>query len=165
MKPQVLLEGACLFTACLSLHLVIWRLKTPTRHVPALLAVFGPPAAAYLLARWLGGRGEPEELAAVALLHAALASAYMQTYPAAQALSPSLQILRLLHNRPGLTEAQIRSKLAHGSWVEDRLDDLLAAGLVNRRPDGRVGITPRGAALVPPFYWFRRFLGLARGRG
>ncbi len=166
MSPQVLAAAFELFGAALVLHVLFWRLLgPPKRHVPALLAVFFGPALAYALVFF--GRREALDVCSVLLLHAALSCAYMQTYPAAQALSPSLQIVLIVaSSRSGVAVEELNRRLAGRVILGERIDDLLAAGLLAPgRSAGTLAITRRGAMIVPPFLLLRKILGLELGRG
>lgn len=158
-----LFRGFFLFLAALAGHVVLWRRRAPKRHVPALLGAFSVPALMY--AALAPARGC--DLWSDLLAYAALAAAYMQTYPAAQAQSPTLLIAAALEAAPsGLSDEELSRALPREMLVGDRVADLLAAGLVvpGSRP-GTVRLAERGALLLPPFRLLRLILGLPEGRG
>lgn len=99
MKLTVLLIGMASFSPCLVLHVMLWRRARPRSDVWALFLIFlGLPTLLALIALGGGvflprtGFPTPLEIGAVLLLHWALSAAYVQSYPAAQAQSPSLEI-------------------------------------------------------------------------
>lgn len=157
------LRACALFLAALLGHVALWRRRAPKRHVPALLGAFGIPAAMYAALSPISGC----LLAADLLAYAALAAAYMQSYPAAQAQSPTLLIALALARRPaGMTEEELADAIPREKLVGDRVRDLLDAGLVEPgQTKGRVRLTGRGAALLPPFKALRLILGLPEGKG
>lgn len=78
---------------------MLWRRARPRSDVWALFLIFlGLPTLLALIALGGGvflprtGFPTPLEIGAVLLLHWALSAAYVQSYPAAQAQSPSLEI-------------------------------------------------------------------------
>ena len=88
------------------------------------------------------------------------------SYPAVEALSPSLAITLMCKGagRRGLCREELSGIFADEVVLGPRLGDLERAGMI-RSADGRVSITRRGKALVIPFLWLRRVLGLSEGRG
>lgn len=150
------------FVAALAAHVAWWRASRPRSDLAALLLALVVAPVALLVAAWWRLRPfDAVDLLAAALLHLALASAYVQTYPAAQAASPSLQILLALGARraDGLTADELAAVFSHDQLVGARLDDLVANGLVRRVGDAW-GLSPAAAALVRFFVAFRALLGL-----
>ena len=166
MKPEILAFGFSSFLICFILHIFIWRLYHPHRHALALLGVFFLPLAALIplvgFLRALAG----VELFAVALLHAALSCAYIQVYPASQAQSPSFKILLFVGKAmpAGLAELEIQAQFKPAELLEERIQDLIDAGLV-REENGFLELTPSGRVMIFPFVVFRAALGLSAGAG
>lgn len=167
MKPSILLAGVGLFLLSLFVHVVIWRFWHPRRHALALFIIFIMPL--FLLAfalsivwttfQWL-------DFASVALLHLALSFAYIQTYPAVQALSPSLRILILVRaSMPaGMKEAEIFECFDSKQILDDRIHDLTISHLASET-NGVLEITAKGRLFILPFLALRKILGLAPGKG
>lgn len=166
----MLLVGFTLFAACLTLHIVIWRIGRPRSDVRALLVIFMIAPALVVVALHgasllTSGGPVPSVLDATAILliHWALASAYVLTYPAAQAQSPSLEIAYAVgQSMPrGLSREEILTLLNSETLVHSRVDDLVANRLI--RADGdRYVLTPSSTRLIRGFLGFRAFLGLPR---
>lgn len=163
MTDAVLL-GLAAFALGLGVHVAAWRLVRPVKHLTALAAAFGPACLGLPTAALWAGAG-PFEAAAAALLASACAAAYIQTYPAAQARSPTLVIVGLLaESAGGLSEAELRRALSSTPLVGARVSDLVDAGWLVREGRGlRLG--PPGRRLVGLFSRYRAFLGLEAGRG
>lgn len=167
MKPAVLFTAFGLFVFCLTLHILLWRFRHPRRHALALLVIFLGPLVLFPfvavkiwpLVSWI-------DLVAVSLLHIALSSAYIQIYPASQADSPSLRILRVVEGAAprGLTEEEIHISFDPEKLLEARIRDLLEAGLVSSAGDA-LTLTGRGRMLITPFIYLRKILGLRPGKG
>lgn len=165
MKPQILGIELSLFLFCLTLHVLIWRGQRPRHQAVALALIFLIPLALLLgFASKLQGRLPGIDLAAIALLHLSLTSAYVQTYPAIQAMSPTLLILLIVQKKifRGATEAEIASSFKRERLFGDRVQDLLAAGLVRKSKRG-LEITLQGSLLVTPLVFLRGLLGLPPG--
>ena len=168
-----MMRFAVVYVAALSValafvaHIAWWRWRRPPADIPAILAVFLVfPAIGYAaLASWsvLSPLAPltPFECGAAFLLHAAASSAYIQTYPATQARSPTLSILIALGRAPGgLDRAGIVAALASSGIVGARVQDLRRNALV--RKDGeRLVLTAPGKLLARAFGSYRRWLGLA----
>jgi hypothetical protein len=173
MRPSVLLVGFTLFAACLTLHIMMWRIRRPRSDVRALFVIFliAPTLGGVALfgASLLASGGQVPaalDVAAVLLVHWALASAYLLTYPAAQAQSPSLEIAFAVgRSMPrGLSREEILALLNSEALVHARMDDLVANRLV--RADGdRYVLTISSTRLIRGFLGFRALLGLPKQGG
>lgn len=119
-----------------------------------LFSLFGTlPFLIALLWSLSGMDAEASMLAA--FLAAALGAVYVISYPAAQAESPTLLLLRFLDSAPGKrrSEAEIHTFFANRSSLADRAADLQRDGLVAK---GKTTVS--GEALRIFFTYFRRAL-------
>jgi hypothetical protein len=173
MKAALLITGLLSFSCCLALHVVLWRVARPRSDVWGLFTIFlVVPTAVALLA--LGARavlpeaGLPEalEVAAMLLLHWALSSAYIQSYPAAQARSPSLEIAyAVVKSMPrGLSRDELLATVNTETLVQARVEDLVTDRLI-RAEGERYVLTPVAAGLVRLFLGLRALLGLRNQGG
>jgi hypothetical protein len=114
------------------------------------------------------GPGSPDglDVAATLLLHWALSSAYVQTYPAVQTMAPSLEIAYAVRRSMprGLSRAELLARLNTRALVQERIEDLVADRLVRREGD-RYVLTPASARLVRFFLGLRALLGLRHPGG
>lgn len=156
---QALLDGLQLFLLGLASHALLWRLAPSWRRIPVLLACFLAPGILLAFRR----QGAP--LAEAWLIHLALSCAYIQTYPAIQALSPTLRLVLFLQDsgKSGLSFEEMLARLEPRTLGADRIEDLLQGGLIRQGPAGELSPTPRAAWLLRPFVLLRRILGLAGG--
>jgi hypothetical protein len=173
MTAAVLLIGFLAFAGCLAVHVVLWRVARPRSDMRALFTIFlGVPSAVALLVAAAGalapGAGLLDGLDVVAalLLHGALSSAYIQSYPAAQAMAPSLQIAHAVRRSMprGLSREELVARLNTAALVQERVEDLVADRLVRVEGD-RYVLTPASAGLVRFFLGLRALLGLRRPGG
>jgi hypothetical protein len=165
MRAAVLLAGFASFVVCLAFHVVLWRTARPRSDARALVAIFLGAPTVLALAIAAGTPFRVDAFAAL-LLHWALSSAYIQTYPAAQARSPSLEIAyAVVKSMPrGLSREELLASLNTGLLVRDRLDDLVANGLV-RAAGERYVLTRFSRYLIRVFLAFRALLGLSKRGG
>jgi hypothetical protein len=164
---RALALGGVAFAAMLVLHVALWRIRRPRGDIAGLFLIFFvvPGAlAALLLALGVGhviAAPGVETVAAAFLLHAALASAYIMSYPAAQAHSPSLQVLLAVSRKmpEGVARASLLDSLDHDGSMSARISDLVANGLVTRSGDSYV-LSSKAQRLVRTFRGYRALLGI-----
>lgn len=173
MKVAVLLAGFTSFSCCLVLHVVLWRVARPRSDVRGLFSIFLVVPTAVALLILAAGAVVPEagmpdalEVAAMLLLHLALSSAYIQSYPAAQARSPSLEIAyAVVKSMPrGLSREELLATVNTETLVQARVEDLVADRLVRVEGD-RYVLTPASAGLIRFFLALRALLGLRQPGG
>ena len=176
METIFFIYNAIFFLAIMSIHVFVWRVFKPKRQITALFLVFAAlPAViiALLFVASLNGSNfaliapfEPEGWAMTFVLQMALSSAYVLTYPAIQAGSPSLVILLIL----GASEGKKASYEFLSEFFNEeklflpRLKDLVESGLVYKDA-GVLRATTRGRVMIVPFMALRKILGLSAGRG
>ncbi len=166
---NIIFSGLVLFVFCLSLHVFVWRLKRPSSTHRALFLIFlGMPVLMAVVSSVVFSFSADglRVLAAVMLLHLSLGAAYIMSYPAVEALSPSLAITLMLKGAgaSGLGREDLLGIFSDTVVLGPRLADLERAGMITSS-DGSISITGRGRALVRPFILLRRILGLSEGAG
>ena len=168
MKIEILAAGLASFLLCLILHILKWRSRRPQNDLLALFIIFmGIPGIAVTLhTAWICVSGHASsvflsEISAFFLLHLALSSAYIQSYPPAQAVSPSLEIMILVQRAmpKGLTLAEISAHFDNAKLVHTRFEDLVNTKLVTEK-DGTFSLTASGRRLIGFFVCYRKILGL-----
>ena len=106
------------------------------------------------------------ELLEIYFFHFALSSAYISSYPAVRALSPSLDVLRMIAASPEkrMTEEEIAKRFSDVGLVTARMDDLRKYRLITES-GARVRLTFMSRIIVRSFIVYRRLLGLPIGQG
>lgn len=101
------------------------------------------------------------EIMAIYLLHFALSGIYISSYPAAQAISPSLHILLMCRGdaQGGLTKEKMLQRFTRLHIVEERVKDLVNTGMV-KQEDGKFTLTFWGNLIVSSAILYRRLLDL-----
>ena len=165
MKASLLLGGFLVFFSALIFHIAQWRLRRPKNDVLwlFLIFIFAPTAAAVVWALVSLGTGGPAlgEIAAVLILHLALSSAYIQTYPCAQAVSPSLEMLIIvsLYGPKGISEEELSKYFDDAKLVGSRFEDLINTSLIQGK-NGVYVLSPVARGIILFFIMFRKLLGL-----
>ena len=160
--------------AAFLIHVLIWRVRLPQRHTRAILLVFGATGALALVAQPLlasaqAFHGIPvmtsaTEYAMAALFIVAATAAYVITYSALEADSPTLVMIRAIAEAgpDGLPEALFHQRLTEDVLLRPRIADLKRDGFADLR-EGRVNLTSKGRRFVALFIWQRRILGAGKG--
>lgn len=165
MTPQWLLHiyGSVLteFLISIILQIVVWRRlwkkhgKIPRQMAMLFLLFAGLPLLSFAFDHSI------DRL----FLALALGGAYIMTFPAAAAESPTILIIDILDKNGPQGEIEISEKLrARVNLSEDRVADLESDGLGSR--DGKkLKVTFPGRAIGYVFWTYRRLLGLPIGEG
>jgi len=174
ITPLVIISGIIVFSLSFAAHVYIWKAFRPKRQAVLLAALFfAMPALIFCALFFWSRQGAGERFAASAfnLLYAlildyVLAAAYLLSYPAAQASSPSLRIvLAAASSMPdGMTEDQIRALFSEEDLFGGHLARLEQEGLVINT-GGRWTVSPCGRRTAVFFGRYRRLLGLPEGGG
>jgi len=154
-------------------HLVWWRIALPRRQRAVLLGLFLlggfalAPVIALLLG-WLGfGALSFVQWLNVGLAVVAFALAYVVTYSALEADSPTLSLVRHIASggAEGMREEQLCEFMASRPFVGARLSALVEEGMVHER-DGRIHLADHPYTLFKMVLLHReRVLGLTRHGG
>jgi len=148
-------------------HVILWRIKRPTNDSRMLIIIF-------LIVPWIVvavhalviGSFSADEIALVLLLHFSLSAAYISSYPAAQAHSPSLDIFLIISASPErrMTADEIARHYHDKDIVIDRIEDLRIYGLVSEDRDV-FRLKPVSLIIVRLYLAYRTLLNLEFGEG
>lgn len=158
----VIISGLLIFLFSFSVHVVLWRLGPPKAKIRALFIVFIILPLPFLLVSPFTA----EEALAVYLLCYSLSAAYIASYPAVEAVSPTIALTLKLGRagKEGLSKKNISEMFSDNDLLAPRINDLTGSGLAVEY-GGFLKTTPNGEALVRLFIVFRKALGLREGRG
>jgi hypothetical protein len=164
ITPRVMIAGAFVFFACFLLHCLIWRLRRPEREIGWLALIFILlPACCWAVAKVLLCFNPPGLLFAY-LEHCALSAAYIMSYPAIEADSPSLKIIRVVAAAPaGMNSAEIK-KLFGGDMAHGFKERLKKEAFITGNGQTEA-LTAKGRVWVGIFSAYRSLLGLPEGKG
>ena len=151
-------NGLLFFLALLILQLLIWRVLKPKKQMLLLLLGFFVLPFFFVAFGFLVGGLPLDWLCALSL-----GCAYLMSFPAAAAQSPTLVLVNSVVKNKLKTEEEIFRSLG-GRLVKDRLEDLQSDGLVKVDGD-HLKLKKPGQILARLFISFRRLLGLPEGQG
>lgn len=166
--------GSLVFAFSLALHVCLWRIRVPKRQTKTLLMLFFG-----VLAAGSGILGlYPEQICIfnlrppvsavdyvqIWLYVGSLILAYMITYSAVEADSPSLSIILLIHaaGPSGLATEQIEKQLDDKILVEPRIRDLLIDEMAEE-DRGCYRLKTKGILMARLFSAYRRIMGVGKG--
>lgn len=168
MPLYILTTGILLCFSCFAVHIILWRLRKPLNDVRVLLVIFFLLPVPFFLLCLLFTRNlwTIEEASLVFVLHYCLSLAYIASYPAAQAHSPSLDIVLKIARSPRseLTDKEIIDSWGGQDFLVDRIADLKTGGLIVCCSDV-FRLSLPGKMLLMSYRAYRRFLGMPFGRG
>lgn len=158
------------FAAVFFAHLVVWRTGRVQREMLWLFLLFlFIPIVAAVMAVLVGV--SIGDVSMTLLLYLAVAAAYIQTYPALKEDIPSFQILLCVYaaergdtSGVGVGAEEVVATIGGTGLVTVKLDELNGDRLLSEHK-GEVVLAPAGRVLALFFYYYRRLLGLAAGKG
>jgi predicted permease len=138
------------FVGSFLFQVFVWRVFRPRRQIFSLAAVYLVcPVPLFLFL-------PPALLGAALLLYGSACCAYIMTFPAIQARSPSTQLLLWVWRKGGASAQEIIAALSSKGLIEDRKNDLSDDGLASK--DGQS--LPWAGWLIATF--FRVYRNLMR---
>ena len=158
---KALLNGLLFFLTLLILQLFIWRVFKPKKQMLILLLGFFVLPFVLLICSLL--LSWSDECTYGLLWTLSLGSAYVMTFPAAAAQSPTLVLINSVVKNKLKSEDEIYRSLG-GRLVKDRLEDLESDGLVMVDGD-QLKLKKPGRVLAKAFIFIRRLFGLPEGLG
>jgi len=169
---KTLFWGNLVFFSFFLLHLAAWKIKLPARQTKTLLFIlFGGLAAALAVFRFspfsLAGFAPPAGLAenlSLALYVTSFILAYMITYSAVEADSPTLVMIKTIADagEKGIEKSAFFAALNDDVLIEPRLKDLRTDRMAELK-DGKYVLTQKGRLFAAIFTRYRALLGLGKG--
>jgi len=169
----ILFWGLAISVLAFCIHLLVWKIHLPQRQTKVLLQIFFATWLAATAWLWthpafsLFGIGAPQnwvQCVHVGLFFLAVTLAYMITYSALEADSPSLVMVQAVARagKPGLPSDQFHRMMTDDVLVTPRVRDLLTDRMAYL--DGnRYRLTPKGILFARIFIQYRRLLGAKKG--
>jgi len=171
MRP--LLWGIACVAISFAIHIILWRWRLPERHTRILLILFLAPPFALAGCSLIVGRHyaaalrllvAPAECFEVVLFDIAFALAYIITYSAIEADSPSLVLTTAIADAgpAGALESDLVKLASDDVLIRPRIADLLRDQLVISH-DAGFAITAKGRRLVRIILLARSLMGAGKG--
>jgi hypothetical protein len=170
----VLFYGSLLFGLSLVLNFVIWRIHLPKRQAKIIFLLFAGAlfCGSYILWKFsqelsLLGLRPPGALAQYLQLwmyYVSLTLAYMITYSAIEADSPSLIIIMKIYEAgsSGLAKESLERAMNDRVLIEPRLKDLLVDKMADFQ-EGKYRITKKGVLIARLFTFYRGLMKAGKG--
>lgn len=169
----VLIYGSALFLTAFLIQLIIWKINLPRRQTLSLLAIFFSTLIAGCLILYnapginIFGVAAPRGLAdylRITSYFISLTLAYMITYSAIEADSPTLVMVTRIHSAgpEGMTKEAFEREMSDELLVIPRINDLLLNKQV-RLEGGGYRITPKGEMFARIFIVWRNLLKADKG--
>lgn len=151
------------FAVSFIVHLIYWKIRLPEKQTLALIKIFYSMWIAAGIGLLLTS-GNALLLGHSFIVYSSLVAAYIITYSALEADSPSLLIIKKVFEagEKGLEPIELKSFLNDDRLIRPRLKDLVRDDLA-RIEDDRYFITSNGRTFIKLFISFRNLLGLSKG--
>lgn len=170
---SVLLWSCVLFVLAFGAHLLVWKIKLPIRQTKALLQIFfGTWVVAVIWAQFnptfsLFGIFLPSHITGyvhMAIFHTAFTLAYMITYSALEADSPTLVMIMSIKmaGAVGLEKNKLEEALNDDILVKPRVSDLLRDQMVYL-DRGKYMLTSKGRLFIFILKTYREILRAPKG--
>lgn len=171
---RVLLYGLFLFFLSFTLQLIIWKVHLPKRQTKALLLVFfstmlGGLICIYLFSNYTAilrtfSLDFIYEYFHIALFFISLTLAYMITYSAIEADSPSLVMIRAVARAgaEGLDKREFEKTMNNELLIVPRVRDLVTDKMAYMEGD-KYRLTLKGVLFASIFIVYRKILNAGKG--
>lgn len=170
---QVIFWGTLFWVLSFAIQFIVWKLYLPKRQTRALLLIFFGVLVSGCAALWvkpgvsIWGVTAPENwsvFSGIALYFTSFTLAYMITYSALEADSPSLvMVLKVADaGEAGLPKSNFHEHMNDALLVDPRLRDMVTDKMVV--PDGdQYRLTTKGRNMAQLFIGYRNLLKLEKG--
>ncbi len=163
---NVMLIAFGLFATSCFAQSVVWRIRLPRKHTPALLVLFAlvPVVAMFLGLVFHRLSFTPYDVVRIALLYVSFALGYVVIYSALEQQSPTLSIVAYVRKRgaAGCADSELFDVFGEGRALEGRLDVMSGGGWAEIR-EGRFKLTSSGRFFANSFALAARVFGLPTG--
>lgn len=173
---RVLFWGSALFILAFFIHFVLWKVGLPKRQLKTILQMFFVVLFVGILVLWILPINPifweitppvnlPEYIQ-ISLFFISLTLAYMITYTAIEADSPSLLIMSTIVNAGpnGLDKKCFDELMNDDVLVKPRVNDLDRDKMIYLDKD-KYRLTPKGLLMTRIFIFYRKLLNLTRKGG
>jgi len=166
---SVLFYGSILFVLALSIHVIVWKIRLPTHQKTIQLLLFATVLAASIFVFIIGGGSinllgvsaphTVAECVQLFMFFCSLSLAYMVTYSAIEADSPSLIIVMAVASsgKDGLDKKIFEQRMNNEILLLPRVNDLISEKLAYIEND-RYKLTSKGLMFARIFHIYRKLL-------
>ncbi len=170
---NLFLYDLLLLVIAFSLHLIIWKIRLPKKQVTVILEIFSFVLILGTISlfefpgfiKWnLLSSDNFFEIGQFILLFISVTAAYIVSYPAIEADSPTLTIIKAVSEAgsEGLDKDRLDRMMNDDLLVIPRMKDMVSDEMVYS--DGkRYKLTPKGFAMARVFLFYRNIIRGAKG--
>ena len=164
---NIILTAVVLFVISFLAHVIVWRIKKPNNHTVALLGIyilFLIVFVVFLKLTTFRIMNDYLDLAKFVSIYIMFLMAYVNSYSAIEAESPTFLIILLINQsgKKGMTKGEILGSLNNENLIIPRINDLLLSRAIIKK-DTKLFINSPGILLVKLFIGFRKLLNLPKG--
>jgi hypothetical protein len=167
---KLLLVSSAFFALAFAVHVFIWKVRRSLRHMDMIFVIFAAMLGIELfVSRYLASAGmvifaSPADYVRFCLFYISATLAYIISYSALEADSPTLMMILILDRAgsSGLSLAELEGSASNEFMILLRLNDLVRDGLVSC-DKGRYSLKAKGLLFVNIFIFFKRLLGTPKG--
>lgn len=168
MNIFIILSGFAGFFVFMGVHIFIWRWLHPKRDYLLLFIISFMIFLSYFIIIYLVSLKKYAfiDWILVFFLYFILCGTYIASYPAVQAISPSLKIVLLAGQAMpnGAAIERIKSNFDSRELLDLKIQDLVRSKLIAEK-NGVLNLTKKGSMMIIAFMFLRKVLGLSTGRG
>jgi len=173
---NVLIFSLLLPAIAFTIHLIVWKAHLPTHQKSILICIFSVTLAAGLIILFifrqyinLLGIRAPQglyEYLQICIFFVSISLAYMVTYSALEADSPSLVMIMTIANSgsEGLSQKNFEEKINNDTLIIPRLKDAVSEKLAYFNED-KYSLTPKGRVIARIFLIYRKIIKRERKGG
>ncbi len=166
---KVLVFGLTIFCLAFMVHLIVWKIRLPKRQVKTMLLLFFATLLSSIIILWnapasfkLLNLTAPDniwEYLHICIFFISLTLAYMITYSALEADSPSLVMVMAINNAEpdGLDKKRFEELMSDQTLVMPRINDILIDRMAFMDGD-RYCLTSKGALMARIFIFYRKLI-------
>lgn len=168
MNPNIIIYGFLVFFVCLTIHIFFWKIKPPKNSTWILFLMFLIIPTVIFLWIIIGLENLKNiihlsvlDLVEILILHLSLSLVYISSYPAAEAVSPSLDIILLIASseKQKITKENIIKQYTEKKLITERVEDLRKSNIIIEKGEC-FELKPAGKFMIYFFILYRRILGL-----
>ena len=140
------------------IHLFLWRTRKPKSDMQSLLKIFITLPLFLIAIEIVYLNLGFLNISLLILVNLSLSCAYIQTYPALEGKSPSIQIVHLLgQSKNPLTRQEIENSFSKDTFIIDKIKNLINDDLIEIQDD-KIFLKKKGRRLANLFCNFRKLL-------
>lgn len=160
---KILVWTSTAFLTAFLVHIIIWKIQVPKKQTISLIKIFFSTLTIFFIILYYL-RSDIFEYINVFIFFISLTFAYLFTYTALEADSPSLLMIMEIANAgfSGLSKEKLEKSMNDNLLVKPRIQDLARDNFVIIK-NGKYKLTKSGRVFVSIFIAYRKLLNAPKG--